>query len=132
LFRNTQDNRQELAILELQLTRDTKQAGFKLEEIAAEANIREIEALHTEFSRRKETYRWIEALISSVRPVITYAFFALYASVKAAQFELALRATGETVIALPAIWHEPDQIIFATVIAFWFGSRTMRHFRKGT
>ncbi len=133
IFKAKQDNAQELAILELQMQRDTAGHGFKMEEISAEADIREIEALHREFAQRKETYRWIEALISSVRPVITYSFFALYAAVKAGQIKLALGAVGgDLAIALNAVWHEADMALFATIMGFWFGQRALRHFRKGS
>jgi hypothetical protein len=132
LFRESADNKHELAILEIQVRRDVAAHGFKMEEIMAQADVREVEAIHREFAQRKETWKWIEALISSVRPVITYAFFGLYAAVKWAQLELATRATGEVVLALPAVWHETDMALFATIIAFWFGQRAMRHWRKGS
>ena len=133
IFKAKQDNAQELAILEIQVRRDDAAHGFKMEEITAEADIREIEALHREFSQRKETWRWVEALISSVRPVITYAFFALYAAVKASQIQLALNAVGgDLAVALNAAWHTEDMALFATIMAFWFGHRAMRHFRKGS
>ena len=132
-FKQKQDDKQELAILSLQMKRDEAAHGFKIEEISAEADIREIEALHREFAQRKATYRWIEALISSVRPVITYSFFALYAAVKASQIKLALAAVGgDLAVALNAAWHQEDMALFATIMAFWFGHRAMRHFRKGT
>ena len=132
LFRAGQDNRQELAILELQLRRDNAQHGFKMAEIEVEADVRETEALHREFAQRRETWRWVEALIQSVRPCITYSFFILYAAVKAAQIKLALGATGAWEAALPAVWHETDMALFATIISFWFGGRALRHFRTGT
>jgi hypothetical protein len=132
LFRNRQDNAQELAILKLQTEREAAGHSFKMDEIGAEADIREIEALHQEFANRKATWKWIEALISSVRPIITYSFFGLYAAVKWSQISLALRATGDDIfLALPAVWHEWDQAIFATIIAFWFGTRSLQKFRKG-
>ncbi len=133
LFKAKQDNEQELAILELQYRRDEAAHGYKMEEISAEADIREVEALHREFAQRKETWKWIEALIQSVRPVLTYAFFTLYAAVKFSQVQLALGAVGgDMALALNAAWHSEDMALFATIMAFWFGQRAMRHYRKGT
>jgi dTDP-4-amino-4,6-dideoxygalactose transaminase len=132
LFRNRQDNAQELAILRLQTEREAAGHSFRMDEISAEADIREIEALHQEFANRKATWKWIEALISSVRPVVTYGFVAMYSSVKASQVVLAFRSTGQDIfLALPAVWSEWDQAIFATIIAFWFGQRSLQKFRKG-
>ena len=133
LFRAGQDHKQELAILALQLRRDEAQAGFKMREIEADADIREVEALHREFAQRRETWKWVEALIQSVRPVLTYSFFALYAAVKASQVHLAYSAVGgDLALALNAAWHEADQALFATIIAFWFGSRCLTRYRKGS
>lgn len=133
LFRQRQDNAQELAILKLQMVRDEKQFHYRMEEIQADADIREVEALHREFAQRKETWLWVEALIQSVRPIITYSFFALYGAVKWSQIQLALAATSDELWrVLPVVWHEQDQAIFATIISFWFGQRAMRHFRKGS
>ena len=131
-FKKRQDHKYMLALAELKMKAAAAGHEFRMEEIATEGDIREIEALHKEFAQRRETYRWIEGFISLVRPLVTYAFFSLYAGVKASQLILALRATGEIVLALPAVWHEADQALFATIIAFWFGARNLRRFRTRT
>lgn len=130
-FKAKQDDKQELAILELQTKRDAAGHGYKMSEISAEADVRETEAIHREFAQRRETWKWVESCISLVRPTITYGFFALYSAVKYAQVFLALRATDDWMLALPAIWHEQDAAIFATIIGFWFGTRSLQKFRKG-
>lgn len=129
-FKKRQEYKHQLALVELQMTAAAAGHDFRMEQIATEGDIREIEALHKEFAQRRETYRWIEALISSVRPFITYTFFSLYAAVKASQVYLALRATDDVAVALVAAWHEQDQALFATIIAFWFGYRSMKHYRE--
>ena len=104
----------------------------QLDGIQIQAEATEIVAVHEEFAKRRESYRWIEGLISSVRPLLTYSFFALYAGVKVSQMMLALSATGSVVIALPAVWHDSDAALWATIIAFWFGSRAFQRFRMGS
>lgn len=130
IFKKRQEFQHELSLMNLQMQAAAAGHQFNMEAMSAKADIAEVDALHKEFAERKETYLWIEALISSVRPVLTYAFFALYAAVKGAQFSLALRATGDLPIAVAAIWHDADMALFATIIAFWFGHRAMRHFRR--
>lgn len=98
-----------------------------------------LEFLH-ESAERKALYkhaglsgiRWVDGLACSVRPILTYAFFTLYAALKAAQFAFLLdAAVGETwATALMHIWHEDDQVLFAAVMSFWFGQRTISKMRK--
>lgn len=133
LFKEKQKLAHDLAVLEVQERMAASGHKFKLEEVNTEADIREIEALHSEFAKRGATWVWMEALIQSVRPILTYSFFILYASVKVSGLTLALGALdGDIAHSLLAVWHEEDQVIFSTIIAFWFGQRAMKHCRKGT
>lgn len=64
------------------------------------------------------------ALRKSVRPIITYAFFALFAAIKILTIQEAMSVPDtSTLEALSLAWDEPTQAIFASVISFWFGSR---------
>jgi len=68
------------------------------------------------------TYTASLALNGTVRPVIAYSFFALYASVKAIQFSANLPWL---------LWTAEDQAIFAGIISFYFGQRAMSKLRGG-
>ena len=96
------------------------------EEIGAYADIAESNALY-------RTYRtgilWVDGLNGTVRPVITYAFFTLYATVKYLQYSL-LPENSAPFMYLDALWNTEDQAIFASVISFYFGSRAMNKGRK--
>lgn len=59
--------------------------------------------------------KWIDGLNMSVRPVITYAFFSLYAGVK-----LELLYTGST---LAQIWGPEDMGLFSGILGFYFMGR---------
>src|SRR5262249_7694324 len=79
---------------------------------------------------------WVDALAGSVRPILTYAFFALYFAVKFCQFHLltapalAWLTQVTAAQALVALWTDEDMAIFAAVIGFWFGNRTLEKLRK--
>ena len=64
-------------------------------------------------------------LRKSVRPVITYLFFSLFAAVKISSLLVALEDTGNFHTAVTLIWDEETQGIFAAIISFWFGSRAL-------
>ncbi|MBN8531560.1 MAG: hypothetical protein J0L97_06855 [Alphaproteobacteria bacterium] len=91
----------------------------RLEEIQTQADIAESRALYRTYNTG---IRWVDALNGTVRPVIAYAFFLLYAVVKAMQFSADLPWL---------LWTEEDQAIFAGIISFYFGQRAMSKMRGG-
>jgi len=67
-----------------------------------------------------------------VRPVITYAFFLVFAVVKVSALVTLLQTDGVTLAAaLQATWDEETQALFAAVMSFWFGSRQISNMRRG-
>ncbi|PIR37729.1 MAG: hypothetical protein COV35_08515 [Alphaproteobacteria bacterium CG11_big_fil_rev_8_21_14_0_20_39_49] len=98
----------------------------KLEEINAQADVSESEALYKHDSRDSGV-KWVEGLRASVRPVVTYAFFILFAAVKGAGLYLLIQNDSLGVAqALKEIWDEETKALFATVIMFWFGQRAWK------
>lgn len=137
LVQDGKDKAHELELLKYQAQLDAQRADAALEATIATASSAQFLAL-------QESYRadiaaneavgnsWIVGFSASVRPVITYAFFALYAMVKFAQFWLMVHPafpwqdSVNYASALVAIWGEEDIALFSAVIAFWFGDRTLR------
>lgn len=66
---------------------------------------------------------WADALSSTVRPVITYWFMALYCAAKTAAFAAALSAGADWDTAVLHAWTEADQALWAGVLNFWFLGR---------
>ena len=62
-----------------------------------------------------------------MRPILTYAFFLLFAAVKIAGLYVMTRFDGMSLaVALPILWDAETQALFAAVMAFWFGQRALR------
>ena len=78
LFRDTQDRRHELKILEMQMQQQRLGHANRLEEIQINADIAESRAIYKTYNTG---IRWVDALNGTVRPVIAYSFFILYAAV---------------------------------------------------
>jgi hypothetical protein len=76
LFRDAQDRKHELKILEMQMEQQKLGASQRLEEIQVNADIAESQALYRTYNTG---IRWVDALNGTVRPVIAYSFFILYA-----------------------------------------------------
>jgi hypothetical protein len=73
---------------------------------------------------------FISGLQRSVRPVITYAFFGLFATIEITLLMDALDKGTEFSEAIGLLWDEDTKAIFAAIISFWFGSRAIDKARK--
>lgn len=73
---------------------------------------------------------FIGALQASVRPVITYSFFILFAIVEISLLTQALQMDLPLDQAIATLWDEDTKAIWGAVIAFWFGSRAIDRTRN--
>ena len=142
LFRDSKDRAHEITLLKLQMEYEreklaaAQQANMaahasQLQAIELQAGISEQQALNARVSESLTGIHWVDALSGSVRPMVTYAFFALYFLVKCAQFHLLMhpmlpwQSTMTLSQALVSLWTEEDIAIFSAIMAFWFGSRAL-------
>lgn len=145
LFRDGRDRAHELALLRLQMEYDREKLAaqregaqveyaYKLQEIG----VAERQALNAGAGTAEGAsgIAWVDALAGSVRPVVTYCFFATYVAVKLCQLQLLLdpalpwQQGLSAAQAMVSLWGEEDMGIFAAVIAFWFGSRALGKTRR--
>lgn len=78
---------------------------------------------------RPSGVKWADALSTSVRPIITYWFMALYCAAKAAAFVAALNAGASWGAAVLAAWTDADQALWSGVLNFWFVGRVFERAR---
>ena len=129
LFRDWQDRKHELAILDRQMEQMTLGHQQRLEEIEVQADIAESKALYRH--DKPVGVAWVDSLRASVRPIITYAFFILFASVKGSALYVLIAVEGLLLAeALPRIWDPETQALFAAVMSFWFGQRALSKLRE--
>ena len=79
---------------------------------------------------RPSGVKWADALSTSVRPIITYWFMALYCAAKAAGFVAALNSGAGWGAAVLAAWSDADQALWAGVLNFWFVGRVFERARS--
>jgi hypothetical protein len=129
LFRDTQDRKHELAILQMQMEQQKQGHANRLEEIQVQGDIAESRALYRTYYTG---IKWVDALNGTVRPVVAYAFFLLYATVKLLAY-YAMPDTSLTSLSIiyGTLWTEEDAAIFAGIISFYFGQRAMHKVRGG-
>ena len=126
-FRDVSDKAHELEILDRQILMMKESHRGDLERMDAIGDMQESRALY--HHARLTRVPWVDALGGTVRPVITYVFFLLYASVKGATFCIIQKTEG-ALEALGFLWHPEDQALFAAVMSFWFGQRALLKFRR--
>lgn len=73
---------------------------------------------------------FISGLQKSVRPVITYAFFGLFATIEITLLIDAIDKGTEFNEAIQLLWDDDTKAIFAAIISFWFGSRAIEKARR--
>ena len=135
LFREGRDRTHEYALLKLQMEYDRERATVEnttqLQAIALQADMAEGEQLNARLKESLTGIHWVDALAGSVRPILTYAFFAMYFLAKCAQFHLLIdpslpwQQQLTLAQALSSVWTEEDVAIFSTMLAFWFGQRAL-------
>ena len=124
-FKQKQANEQELAMLEAKAKYADRLLELKIRELDAEADIAEAKSIYAH-DANLDSGSFVNALRGSVRPVITYAFFILFSTIKGVTLYTMVATDGMDLTAgMLAIWDEETQAIFSAIIAFWFGNRAM-------
>jgi len=133
LLRDKKDKAHELQILDRQMELTKLGHTTRMEEIQTASEGKEAEHIY-KFAE-KSGIAWVDGFASSVRPFLTYSFFALYAWVKFSAFvvmrdQLMINHVGvpadDVLFSIVRLWNEQDETIFAAIISFWFGSRMFR------
>jgi hypothetical protein len=125
----------ELAMQDKALEFEKLRGAQRMAEIGASAdaawNTGAIEALREAVAGqgRRSGISWVDALSTSVRPVITYWFMALYCTAKTAAFAAAVTAGATWGVAIINAWTDADQALWAGVLNFWFLGRVFDRVR---
>lgn len=121
IFADRHRKSHELAILDREIEIQEKGLSRRLDQIGQNADISEIKALYSTY---KSGIGWADALNASVRPVLAYSFFGLYAAVKLLQYQILINSDAQHLVA-ELLWTIEDQAIFAGIISFYFGQRAI-------
>ena len=141
-FQDRADKKHELALAAMQTERELtlKKAGLEAQERIEHIQTEQIQInaevtnAQTAMQERQALYahdiaigqgasQWMVNLRAGVRPLITYGLFLLLVFVDVAGFVYAWNHGVDFQIMLDNIWDDETQIIWASVISFWFGSQ---------
>lgn len=106
---------EEIRTDQMQINADIETQKFQLEER---------QALYAhDMALSEGTSTWVKNARAMVRPAITYGFFFLLVFVDVFGFYYAIKTGVQFDVALNLLWDDDTQQIFASIIAFWFGTQ---------
>jgi hypothetical protein len=141
-FQVRSDKAHELELAQFQIQREIelRKAGFEAQErvehihteqmqIQAETNaqgyrLQERQSLYAhDIEIGKGASQWVTNARAMVRPTLTYGMFLLLVFVDVAGFVYAYHTNVPFSECLDQLWDNDTQLIWASIVAFWFGSQ---------
>ena len=120
-----QANEQELLRLEAKAKYADKLSELKRKELDAQADISEAEKIY-KHDQSLDAGPFVNGLRGSVRPVITYLFFLMFAAVKGTMiYAMIVNQNLDWTLAIETAWDSETAAVFSAIMAFWFGNRAM-------
>ena len=125
-------NEQALLMAQQGFKSQEKIEEIKLQEVEAQTYAQEREALYEHDAKLvAEASPWVKTLNASVRPIVAFTFVGLLVFVDIAGFIWAVKSTGGfTPEAMDTIFSSDEMSIVASIIGFYFGSRTWEKKRE--
>ena len=124
-FKQKQEHKNKLEELKLRGELAAQGVDLQIKVLDKQAEIEETKAI---YNYANPTTGFAAGLAASVRPVITYLFFALFIATKAV---IMLQVIGDDqpwTIGVDLMWDQETAALFAAIVSFWFGNRTVSKF----
>jgi hypothetical protein len=137
-FQDKSDKKHELQLAQMQTERELKmlKEGYiaqakveeiRTEQIAVQSAEKEREALYAhDIAIGQGAAQWVINARAFTRSFITYGLFILFAFVEIFGFYYAVKTGVDFTIALDVLWDNETQIVWASVVSFWFGTQAFK------
>jgi hypothetical protein len=137
-FQDKSDKKHELELAKMQTEREMQmlKEGYiaqarveeiRTEQIAIQSAEKEREALYAhDIAIGQGAAQWVINARAFTRSFITYGLFILFAFVEIFGFMYAWRTGVDFTVALDNLWDNETQIIWASVVSFWFGTQAFK------
>ena len=141
-FQDRADKKHEVTLAQMQTERELtlKKAGLEVQERIEHIQTEQLQInadvtnSQTAMQERQSLYAhdiaigqgastWVINARAMVRPAITYGMFILFAFVEIFGFVYAWKSGVAFDIALDKLWDNDTQIIWASIVSFWFGTQ---------
>ena len=124
LFERKQEFKHEIDLLDARTKAALQQAQIQVDIENIKADSIEGQSIR-DHDKSLDGGVFINTLRASIRPVITYLFFFMFVAVKASAAYVMIHAGSSVPDMLKAVWDVETMSLFATILAFWFGSRAL-------
>ena len=128
-FKQAQAHKQKLEMMKLQSELLEKKSALRLQELDKQAEIKEVEGLY-KHDASLDGGKFVNALRSSVRPVITYIFMGLFIAVEVLIMVKFMETGGDWTEAVNLLWSDEVAGLWSAILAFWFGNRAISKFQR--
>ena len=128
-FKQAQVHKQKLEMMKMQSELLEKKSALRLQELDKQAEIKEVEGLY-KHDASLDGGKFVNALRSSVRPVITYIFIGLFIAVEISIIVKFMETGGEWTEAVNLLWSDEVAGLWSAILAFWFGNRAISKFQN--
>jgi hypothetical protein len=137
-FQDKSDKAHELQLAQMQTERELKmlKEGYvaqarveeiRTEQISIQSAEKEREALYAhDIAIGQGAAQWVINARAFTRSFITYGLFILFAFVEIFGFYYAVKTGVDFSIALDILWDNETQIVWASVVSFWFGTQAFK------
>ena len=128
-FKQAQAHKQKLEMMKLQGELLEKKSALRIQELDKQAEIKEVEGLY-KHDASLDGGKFVNALRSSVRPVITYIFMGLFIAVEVSIIVKFMETGGDWTEAVNLLWSDEVAGLWSAILAFWFGNRAISKFQS--
>ena len=128
LFQAKQEHKNKLEMMRLQGEMAAQGVQLELQVLDKKAEIEETKAL---YQYANPSGGFAAELAGSVRPVITYLFFAVFMATKIVIMVKVNEQGGNWKDGVDLMFDDETKALFAAIISFWFGNRAVsKHMGK--
>jgi len=124
IFERKQELKFQTETLKLQMEAAVQNAQVQLAIEDAKADVADAESVRS-YDNNVDGGKFINALRSSIRPVITYVFFFVFIFIKLTVLLVMIDQGASMTDMLKAIWDQDTMALFGAIMGFWFGSRIL-------
>jgi hypothetical protein len=122
IFEKREEQKYEIELTKLKMDAAALQAEANIDLESIKAIVSEGQSLRTHDSTL-DGGQFLNALRSSIRPVVTYIFFGTFILIKVIAMWAMISSGAAVPVIVATVWDVETMALFSTIMAFWFGSR---------
>ncbi len=136
LLQAKDERKHELAMTKLQIDIDAQRSKGQIDALQAQGDNQDIAGQQAIFLEAVKSQgqltgvKWIDAVNSTVRPMVTYWFMGIFSAYKSVIMYQAWISMGPTEEFANKIWDANDWGILSMILSFWFVDRVFKHQKK--